>query len=369
MIVCWLIEEKTNRGVGIHGRHQRDGHALPPSPEDEVLRQAETTTSLAWSAGCFNYTGGKVRSMLPSPREDNWEGTLDQRRFFGAADVERSTRNPAPCGVAQSDVPRRASGLGMMQAFDARHWSLGIRHSVLGIRHYLSSPHARPTSAKVYPVIVIGSGASGGMAAWNLTRQGVDVLLLDAGEKFERAKFWTHVTPWEDRARRARGERPPEFFLDTKEQPYLTPAGKDFQLNRVWGHRRQDQRLGPRQPALQRDGLPVRRARWLGHSLADPLRRRRTLLRQGRSVDRRVRGRRRLRGAARQQVPSAAAADALRRSRDVASEREDRHPVRPRPSRQHDQAGTWLPGLPLLRPMRARLRHGIVLLLGRPPAA
>ncbi len=37
------------------------------------------------------------------------------------------------------------------------------------------------SSPKVYPVIVVGSGASGGMAAWNLTRQGIDVLLLDAG--------------------------------------------------------------------------------------------------------------------------------------------------------------------------------------------
>ncbi|MGV3520228.1 GMC oxidoreductase [Luteitalea sp.] len=88
----------------------------------------------------------------------------------------------------------------------------------------------------VYPVIVVGSGASGGMAAWNLTRQGVDVVLLDAGEKFDRATFWTHVTPWQERERRARGERPPEFFLDTKEQPYLTPAERPFQLNRVWGH-------------------------------------------------------------------------------------------------------------------------------------
>ena len=44
---------------------------------------------------------------------------------------------------------------------------------------------------KVYPVIVIGSGAAGGMAAWNLTRKGVEVLLLDAGDKFDRTKFWT----------------------------------------------------------------------------------------------------------------------------------------------------------------------------------
>ena len=48
---------------------------------------------------------------------------------------------------------------------------------------------------EVSPVIVIGSGASGGMAAWNLTQHGINVLLLDAGEKFDRSKFWTHVQP------------------------------------------------------------------------------------------------------------------------------------------------------------------------------
>jgi choline dehydrogenase-like flavoprotein len=90
--------------------------------------------------------------------------------------------------------------------------------------------------ARVYPVIVIGSGASGGMAAWNLTRQGIDVVLLDAGDKFDRSKYWTHVTPWEARERRARGERPPQFFLDTKESPYQTPDDRPFALTRVWGH-------------------------------------------------------------------------------------------------------------------------------------
>jgi choline dehydrogenase-like flavoprotein len=89
---------------------------------------------------------------------------------------------------------------------------------------------------KVHPVVVIGSGASGGMAAWNLTRQGIDVLLLDAGDRFDRSKYWTHVQPWEARERDARGERPPQFFLDRKEQPYLTPDDRPFELTRVWGH-------------------------------------------------------------------------------------------------------------------------------------
>src|SRR2546428_7015471 len=76
---------------------------------------------------------------------------------------------------------------------------------------------------KIYPVIVIGSGAAGGLAAWNLTQKGIPVLLLDAGEKFNREEFWTHVQPWEWHQRFARAERPPQFFLDTKEHPSLTP--------------------------------------------------------------------------------------------------------------------------------------------------
>jgi choline dehydrogenase-like flavoprotein len=90
--------------------------------------------------------------------------------------------------------------------------------------------------SQVYPVIVIGSGASGGMAAWNLTSKGIDVLVLDAGDRFDRRTFWTHVRPWEARERNARGEYAPRFFLDTKEQPYITPDPRPFDLYRVWGH-------------------------------------------------------------------------------------------------------------------------------------
>ena len=90
-------------------------------------------------------------------------------------------------------------------------------------------------SATVHDVIVIGSGAAGGMAAWNLTRQGVNVLLLDAGSKFNRGGFWSHVKPWQTRERLARGQRPPQFHLDRREQPYETDAKSPFDLIRVWG--------------------------------------------------------------------------------------------------------------------------------------
>ncbi len=90
-------------------------------------------------------------------------------------------------------------------------------------------------SAKVYDVVIVGSGAAGGMAAWNLTRQGVEVLVLDAGVKFNRASFWSHVRPWEARERRRKGQAPPQFLLSQDEQPYLSPKGQDFDLWRVWG--------------------------------------------------------------------------------------------------------------------------------------
>lgn len=91
------------------------------------------------------------------------------------------------------------------------------------------------TSQKKHDVVIIGSGAAGGMAAWNLTRQGVNVTVLDAGQKFNRAQFWSHVKPWEWRDRLERGLRPPQMVLDTKEQPYETPSNQPFELTRVWG--------------------------------------------------------------------------------------------------------------------------------------
>jgi choline dehydrogenase-like flavoprotein len=86
-----------------------------------------------------------------------------------------------------------------------------------------------------YDVVIIGSGASGGMAAWNLTQQGARVLMLDAGGHFHRKDFWTHVSPYEWRERTLRGEQPPPFRLSAQEQPYFTEPDKPFDLWRVWG--------------------------------------------------------------------------------------------------------------------------------------
>ncbi len=90
-------------------------------------------------------------------------------------------------------------------------------------------------SPQVHDVLIIGSGAAGGMAAWNLTRQGVNVTMLDAGRKFSRSEFWTHVKPWEWQQRLDAGQKPPPIVLDPVEQPYITPLGQNFALTRVWG--------------------------------------------------------------------------------------------------------------------------------------
>lgn len=90
-------------------------------------------------------------------------------------------------------------------------------------------------STKRHKVIIIGSGAAGGMVAWNLTRQGIDVLMLDAGEKWNRNTYWSHTKPWEERGRLMKGQRPPEFFVDSKTAPYRTDAKDPFELIRVWG--------------------------------------------------------------------------------------------------------------------------------------
>ena len=86
-----------------------------------------------------------------------------------------------------------------------------------------------------HDVVVIGSGAAGGMAAWNLARQGAKVLMLDAGGRFSRADFWTHTLPHQARERRRRGEKPPPFVLPIEEHPYEWTSGRYFEWWRVWG--------------------------------------------------------------------------------------------------------------------------------------
>lgn len=94
-----------------------------------------------------------------------------------------------------------------------------------------------------WDVIVVGSGATGGAAAYQLTRQGLNVLVLEAGKpvkgRADYGSFFTnapralyrhtisgrqnvqksHPTYWNAN---------PDFFVDDIDNPYSTPEEKPF---------------------------------------------------------------------------------------------------------------------------------------------
>jgi len=81
-----------------------------------------------------------------------------------------------------------------------------------------------------YDVLIIGSGASGGTVAWNLTRKGISCLMLDAGPvvNFKR-----------DRALRRVSELPYRGFGKPGQFPHVTQAN-EFNAN-LWA----DEKLNP----------------------------------------------------------------------------------------------------------------------------
>ncbi len=101
---------------------------------------------------------------------------------------------------------------------------------------------------QIYDAIVVGSGATGGWAAKELTEQGMRVLVLEAGRQLDPLKDYTeHAWPYELEHRGnvantqlyakrqsvqakcyACNEYGNKFFVDDVDNPYTTPAGKPF---------------------------------------------------------------------------------------------------------------------------------------------
>jgi choline dehydrogenase-like flavoprotein len=133
-----------------------------------------------------------------------------------------------------------------------------------------------------YDAIVVGSGATGGWAAKELTEKGLRVILLEAGRKLDPAKdyrmlAWPYELKYRNtvpqtalfKARQATqskcyacDEYANHFFVDDVDNPYTTAAGKPFDWIRgrqvggrtlMWG--RQSYRLSDYEfKAASRDG-------------------------------------------------------------------------------------------------------------------
>ncbi|MFP5260720.1 MAG: GMC family oxidoreductase [Blastocatellia bacterium] len=97
---------------------------------------------------------------------------------------------------------------------------------------------------KIYDAIIIGSGASGGMAAKELTAHGMEVLVLEAGPPADRNRDMnTHKWPWQSMYRGfgapnwkdrdqwmqdTASEFSRHFYVKDTEHPYTTDPGKPF---------------------------------------------------------------------------------------------------------------------------------------------
>ncbi len=102
------------------------------------------------------------------------------------------------------------------------------------------------TTAEPYDAIVVGSGATGGIAAKELGERGLRVLVLEAGRDVDPKR--DQINPARDMARRAYGlvtgkhsyqavhpgywKTNPDFFVDERDNPYTTPEHKPFYWTR-----------------------------------------------------------------------------------------------------------------------------------------
>jgi len=135
------------------------------------------------------------------------------------------------------------------------------------------------SKSEPFDAVVIGSGATGGWAAKQLTEAGLKVALLEAGKKITDKDFTEHVQPWqlpylggspkimEDRPIQSECYACTEYnykwFANDKENPYTQAKPFSWIRQRVLGGRslswgRQSYRMGNHDfKAASRDGYDV----------------------------------------------------------------------------------------------------------------
>jgi choline dehydrogenase-like flavoprotein len=97
---------------------------------------------------------------------------------------------------------------------------------------------------KTFPVVIVGSGASGGMAAWALTRLGVECCLLDAGPMIDLEKqrelrpvydlpFRGFGTPGRFPHVTQASEFDENMWADEKQNPYTHPENDPYYWVRI----------------------------------------------------------------------------------------------------------------------------------------
>src|SRR5436853_7469628 len=104
-----------------------------------------------------------------------------------------------------------------------------------------------PSKRIIYDALIVGSGASGGWVAKELTERGMRVLMLEAGPaRLPTRDFTEHLSPYQVKFRgfgnrKALLERQPvqrlcyacdefshQFFVGDRENPYTVPLDKPF---------------------------------------------------------------------------------------------------------------------------------------------
>ena len=145
-----------------------------------------------------------------------------------------------------------------------------------------------------YDVIVVGSGASGGWAAKELSESGLQVLILDCGRPQKDANFTEHLSPFDLKYRNLRFREPVsglikktrpiqgqcyacteynyEWFANDHDEPYTIADNKAYNYfgrMRVVGGRTNV--WGPPVLPPERSQLQSRVPRWLRRGLAHQL--------------------------------------------------------------------------------------------------